>query len=229
MTLPADPRIIVALDEPDLASARHLVEALGDHVSYYKIGLTLLGQGGLSLTEELGARGKQVFQDWKLHDIGAQVEGAAEAISRGACDMLTVHAEPQVMKAAVRGRQGHTKLLGVTVMTTLKQDDLDEMGYGMALEDLVKRRVDQAVEAGMDGVVASPHEAAIIRARVPADFLIVTPGVRPAWADANDQKRIATPADAIRNGATHMVIGRPITRAPDPVVAVQAILAELQG
>lgn len=229
MTLPADPRIIVALDEPDLASARHLVEALGDHVSYYKIGLTLLGQGGLSLTEELGARGKQVFQDWKLHDIGAQVEAAAEAISRGACDMLTVHAEPQVMKAAVRGRQGHTRLLGVTVMTTLKQEDLDEMGYGMVLEDLVKRRVDQAVEAGMDGVVASPHEAAMIRARVPADFLIVTPGVRPAWADANDQKRIATPADAIRNGATHMVIGRPITRAPDPVVAVQAILAELQG
>jgi len=229
MTLPADPRLIVALDEPDLASARHLVDVLGEHVSFYKIGLTLLGQGGLVLAQELGARGKQVFQDWKLHDIGAQVEGATEAISKGVCDLLTVHAEPQVMRAAVEGRVGTTKILGVTVMTSLKQDDLDAMGYGMALEDLVRHRVDQAVEAGIDGVVASPHEAAMIRARVPSDFLIVTPGVRPAWADANDQKRIATPADAIRNGASHMVIGRPITRAPDPVVAVQAILSELQA
>ncbi|ESQ80821.1 orotidine 5'-phosphate decarboxylase [Asticcacaulis sp. YBE204] len=227
MSLPADPRIIVALDEPDLESARALVARLGDHVSFYKIGLTLLGKGGYALVEELGAQGKAVFQDWKLHDIGAQVEGAAQAISSGVCDMLTVHAEPQVMAAAVKGRVGNTKLLGVTVMTSLTQAHLDEMGYGMALEDLVKRRVDQAVEAGMDGVVASPHEAAMIRARVPSEFLIVTPGVRPGWADANDQQRIATPADAIRNGASHMVIGRPITRAADPVEAVQKILAEL--
>ncbi|MDC7683019.1 orotidine-5'-phosphate decarboxylase [Asticcacaulis sp. BYS171W] len=227
MSLPADPRIIVALDEPDLDSARALVARLGDHVSFYKIGLTLLGKGGYALVEELGAQGKQVFQDWKLHDIGAQVEGAAQAISSGVCDMLTVHAEPQVMAAAVKGRVDNTKLLGVTVMTSLTQAHLDDMGYGMALEDLVKRRVDQAVEAGMDGVVASPHEAAMIRARVPAEFLIVTPGVRPSWADANDQQRIATPADAIRNGASHMVIGRPITRAADPVEAVQKILAEL--
>ncbi|WP_031229490.1 orotidine-5'-phosphate decarboxylase [Asticcacaulis sp. YBE204] len=225
--MPADPRIIVALDEPDLESARALVARLGDHVSFYKIGLTLLGKGGYALVEELGAQGKAVFQDWKLHDIGAQVEGAAQAISSGVCDMLTVHAEPQVMAAAVKGRVGNTKLLGVTVMTSLTQAHLDEMGYGMALEDLVKRRVDQAVEAGMDGVVASPHEAAMIRARVPSEFLIVTPGVRPGWADANDQQRIATPADAIRNGASHMVIGRPITRAADPVEAVQKILAEL--
>lgn len=229
MTLPADSRLIVALDEPNIEAARDLVARLGDHVSFYKIGLTLLGQGGYALTTELGALGKQVFQDWKLHDIGAQVEGAAQAISSGVCDFLTVHAEPQVMKAAVEGRSGRTKLLGVTVMTSLKQGDLDEMGYGMALEDLVKRRVDQAVAIGMDGVVASPHEAAMIRARVPESFLIVTPGVRPAWSDANDQQRIATPADAIHNGATHLVIGRPITRAPDPVLAVQAVLAELQG
>lgn len=225
----SDPRLIIALDEPDLKSARELVEKLGDHVSFYKIGLTLLGQGGLELARELSARGKQVFQDWKLHDIGAQVEGAAEAISGNGCDFLTVHAEPQVMRAALRGRKGNTKILGVTVMTSLTQNDLTEMGYGTPLAELVLRRVDQAVAAGIDGVVASPQEAAMIRARVPKDFLIVTPGVRPEWSDANDQKRISTPRQAIEDGASHLVIGRPVTRAPDPVVAVKAIKAELQG
>jgi orotidine-5'-phosphate decarboxylase len=226
----ADPRLIVALDEPTVGAALAMVERLGDHVSFYKIGLTLLGQGGLELTKGLEARGKAVFQDWKLHDIGAQVEGAARAISQGACDLLTVHAEPQVMKAAVLGRGAHkTKLLGVTVMTSLSQADLDEMGYGMVLSDLVKRRVDQAVDAGLDGVVASPHEAQMIRARVPDHFLIVTPGVRPLWSSANDQQRIATPSQALSNGASHLVIGRPITHAPDPVVAIKAILSELTG
>lgn len=225
----SDPRIIIALDEPDLKSARRLVEKLGANVSFYKIGLTLLGQGGLELARELGAQGKQVFQDWKLHDIGAQVEGAAEAISATGCDFLTVHAEPQVMRAAVKGRSGKTKILGVTVLTSLTQADLTELGYGVSLDELVLRRVDQAVAAGIDGVVASPQEAALIRARVPENFLIVTPGVRPEWSDANDQKRISTPRQALEDGATHLVIGRPVTRAPDPVVAVKAILAELQG
>lgn len=228
--LKADPRLIVALDEPDLASARALVKTLGENVSYYKIGLTLLAQGGLALCEELAAQGKQVFQDWKLHDIGAQVEGAAKAASSGACDLLTVHAEPQVMKAAIRGRSNpNTKIIGVTVMTSLTQGDLDEMGYGVPLADLVLRRVDQAVECGMDGVVASPHEAALIRARVPADFLIVTPGVRPVGASVDDQQRIATPEDAFRNGASHVVVGRPITRVADPVAATQAILEAIKS
>ncbi|MDV6331490.1 orotidine-5'-phosphate decarboxylase [Asticcacaulis sp. 201] len=225
----ADPRLIVALDEPDLTSAHKLVARLGDSVSYYKVGLTLLAQGGLSLCQDLKAQGKLVFQDWKLHDIGAQVEGAAKAATSGACDLLTVHAEPQVMKAAVAGRiNPKTRIIGVTVMTSLSQADLDDMGYGMSLTDLVLRRVDQAVECGLDGVVASPHEAAMIRARVPADFLIVTPGVRPVGADVNDQQRIATPEDAFRNGASHVVVGRPITRAADPVAATQAILAAIQ-
>ncbi|ESQ85658.1 orotidine 5'-phosphate decarboxylase [Asticcacaulis sp. AC466] len=226
----ADPRLIVALDEPDLTSAHKLVARLGDSVSYYKVGLTLLAQGGLSLCQDLKAQGKLVFQDWKLHDIGAQVEGAAKAVTSGACDLLTVHAEPQVMKAAVAGRVNpKTRIIGVTVMTSLSQADLDDMGYGMSLTDLVLRRVDQAVECGLDGVVASPHEAAMIRARVPADFLIVTPGVRPVGADVNDQQRIATPEDAFRNGASHVVVGRPITRAADPVAATQAILAAIQN
>ncbi|MBP2159942.1 MULTISPECIES: orotidine-5'-phosphate decarboxylase [Asticcacaulis] len=226
----ADDRMILALDEPDLDSARALVKTLGDSVSYYKIGLTLLAQGGLDLARELKDQGKLIFQDWKLHDIGAQVEGAAKAACSGACDLLTVHAEPQVMRAAVKGRgNGSTKIIGVTVMTSLSQADLDEMGYGTALAELVMLRVDQAVECGLDGVVASPHEAAMIRARVPEDFLIVTPGVRPEGSDVNDQQRIATPQDAFLNGASHVVVGRPITRVADPVAAAQSILAAIHN
>ena len=228
--LKADQRLIVALDEPDLASARKLVADLGDTVSFYKIGLTLLAQGGLALCEELTNAGKAVFQDWKLHDIGAQVEGAARAVSAGACDILTVHAEPQVMRAAVAGRTGErTRIIGVTVLTSLNQHDIDIMGYGMELTDLVMRRVDQAVECGLDGVVSSPHEAAMIRARVPEGFLIVTPGVRPEGSDRGDQQRIATPQDALLHGASHVVVGRPITRAPDPVAATQSILAAMHN
>ncbi len=228
--LKADNRLIVALDEPDLASARKLINDLGDTVSFYKIGLTLLAQGGLSLCEELTEAGKLVFQDWKLHDIGAQVEGAAKAVSAGACDLLTVHAEPQVMRAAVAGRTGtRTKIIGVTVLTSLNQYDIDEMGYGMELADLVMRRVDQAVECGLDGIVSSPHEAAMIRARVPEGFMIVTPGVRPEGSDKGDQQRIATPQDALLHGASHVVVGRPITRAPDPIAATQSILAAMHN
>ena len=226
----ADDRMILALDEPDLDSARALVKTLGDSVSYYKIGLTLLAQGGLDLARELKDQGKLIFQDWKLHDIGAQVEGAAKAACVGACDLLTVHAEPQVMRAAVKGRgNGTTKIIGVTVMTSLSQADLDEMGCGTALAELVMLRVDQAVECGLDGVVASPHEAAMIRARVPAEFLIVTPGVRPEGSDVNDQQRIATPQDAFLNGASHVVVGRPITRVADPIAAAQSILAAIHN
>ena len=228
--LKADSRLIVALDEPDLASARKLVADLGDSVSFYKVGLTLLAQGGLALAEELSAEGKLVFQDWKLHDIGAQVEGAAKAVSAGACDLLTVHAEPQVMRAAIAGRTGtRTKIIGVTVLTSLNQHDIDEMGYGMELADLVMRRVDQAVECGLDGIVSSPHEAAMIRARVPEGFLIVTPGVRPEGSDKGDQQRVATPQDSLLHGASHVVVGRPITRAPDPVAATQSILAAMHN
>lgn len=228
--LKADTRLIVAIDEPDVASARALIKTLGDSVSFYKIGLTLLAQGGLELCAELSAQGKQVFQDWKLHDIGAQVEGAAKAVSAGACDLLTVHAEPQVMRAAVAGRTDErTKIIGVTVLTSLDHQDLVDLGYALRLQDLVKRRVDQAVECGLDGVVASPLEAAMIRARVPADFLIVTPGVRPEGADINDQQRIATPQDALLSGASHVVVGRPVSRAPNPRAATQAILAAMHN
>lgn len=231
MTFKADPRLILALDEPDLISARKLITTLGDSVSFYKIGLTLLAQaGGLALCAELAEQGKMIFQDWKLHDIGAQVEGAARAASSGACHLLTVHAEPQVMKAAVAGRSNpDCKIIGVTVMTSLTQADLDDMGYGLQLTDLILRRVDQAVACGLDGVVASPQEAEMIRARVPEDFLIVTPGVRPVGASLDDQQRVATPQDALLNGASHVVVGRPVSRASDPWQAAQDILAALHN
>jgi orotidine-5'-phosphate decarboxylase len=228
----ADPRLIVALDLPGRAEAEAMVEALGDSVSFYKIGLQLLATGGMDMARDLKRRGRQVFLDWKLHDIGATVEKATAAVvGTGACDLLTVHAQPQVMKAAVKGRGGATgaKILGVTVLTSLSGQDLAEIGYGMGVEQLVERRIRQAVDAGVDGVVASPHEAALARRLGGPDFLVVTPGVRPAWAGADDQARAATPADALGAGASHLVVGRPITAAGDPREAALKIAAEMAG
>jgi orotidine-5'-phosphate decarboxylase len=228
----ADPRLIVALDLPGRAEAEAMVEALGDSVSFYKIGLQLLATGGMDMARDLKRRGRQVFLDWKLHDIGATVEKATAAVvGTGACDLLTVHAQPQVMKAAVKGRGGATdaKILGVTVLTSLSGQDLAEIGYGMGVEQLVERRIRQAVDAGVDGVVASPHEAALARRIGGPDFLVVTPGVRPAWAGADDQARAATPADALGAGASHLVVGRPITAAGDPREAALKIAAEMAG
>jgi orotidine-5'-phosphate decarboxylase len=227
----ADPRLIVALDYADSDDARRLVEHLDERVAFYKVGLTLLARGdGVALAHALKAAGKQVFQDWKLHDIGAQVEGAAAAIAEGGADLLTVHAEPQVMRAAVQGRGSlSTKVLGVTVLTSLTDEDLAEIGYAAGAAELVERRARQAIACGLDGVVASPREAARIREIAGPDFLIVTPGVRPAGAAMNDQARAATPRAALEAGASHLVIGRPITAADDPRAAADAILEEMAG
>lgn len=228
--MPADPRLIVALDLPTRAQAEDLVETLGDSVGVYKIGLQLLATGGMEMARDLKARGRQVFLDWKLHDIGATVEKATAAIvATGACDLLTVHAHPQVLAAAVKGRGGErsARILGVTVLTSLNGQDLAEMGYGMGVEALVERRIRQVLDSGADGVVASPHEAAMARRIGGPDFLVVTPGVRPAGAAMDDQARAATPADALANGASHLVIGRPITAAADPRAAALAIAAEM--
>ena len=228
--MPADPRLIVALDLPTRAQAEDLVETLGDSVGVFKIGLQLLATGGMEMARDLKARGRQVFLDWKLHDIGATVEKATAAIvATGACDLLTVHAHPQVLAAAVKGRGGErsARILGVTVLTSLNGQDLAAMGYGMGVEALVERRIRQVLEAGADGVVASPHEAALARRIGGPDFLVVTPGVRPAGAAMDDQARAATPADALANGASHLVIGRPISAAADPRGAALAITAEM--
>lgn len=228
----ADPRLIVALDLPSRADAEAMVEALGDSVSFYKIGLQMLAVGGMDMARDLKQRGRQVFMDWKLHDIGATVEKATAAIvGTGACDLLTVHAQPQVLRAAVKGRANEksAKILGVTVLTSLSGQDLAEIGYGMGVEQLVERRIRQAVDAGADGVVASPHEAALARRIGGPDFLVVTPGVRPAWAGKDDQARAATPAEALENGASHLVIGRPVTAAADPRAAALKVVEEMKA
>jgi len=228
----ADPRLIVALDVPTRGDAEAAVERLGDSVSFYKVGLQLLAGDGMAMAKDLKRRGRQVFLDWKLHDIGATVEKAVAAIAAsGAADLLTVHAEPQVMRAAVRGRAGagYMRILGVTVLTSLTDEDLKDLGYGLGVEALVERRVRQAVDAGLDGVVASPHEAALARRIGGKGFLVVTPGVRPAWAKADDQARMMTPGEAIAAGASHLVVGRPITAANDPRDAAHRIGEEMGG
>ncbi|XBQ16919.1 MAG: orotidine-5'-phosphate decarboxylase [Oceanicaulis sp.] len=227
----ADPRLITALDVPSVTEAETLVGRIGAGCGFYKIGLQLLPVGGTELAARLKGGGYSTFLDYKLHDIPATVEKATRSIAyTGAGDLLTVHAEPPVMKAAAEGRRdSRLKILGVTVLTAYDDAMLKEIGYVMSARDLVMKRVDQAVQAGIDGVVASPLEAAEIAARVPPGFLIVTPGVRPAGSDTGDQKRIATPADALKAGATHLVVGRPITEAPDPGKAAKAFSAEMGG
>ena len=225
----SDPRLYVALDLPSIDDARAMVETLGDHVMSYKIGLQLLPVGGTEFGQELSVAGKNVFYDFKFHDIDATVEKATRSVAGLGGNLLTVHARPDVMRAAVRGRgDSDLKILGVTVLTSLDQAALDAIGYNSSPEDLVMRRVDQALDAGVDGVVSSPLEASAIRARVPDDFLIVTPGVRLKSDAAGDQKRIATPQDALSGGASHIVVGRPITASPDPGNAAQKILENMK-
>jgi len=228
----ADPRLIIPLDLPTVADAEAMVERLGDSVSFYKIGLQLLATGGMGLAKDLKTHGHRIFLDWKLHDIGATVEKATAAIvATGACDFLTVHGEPQVLAAAVRGRAGavEAKILGVTVLTSLSEADLKQIGYGEGVAALVERRIRQALDAGADGVIASPHEAALARRIGGPDFLVVTPGVRPAWSGADDQARAATPAEALAAGASHLVCGRPITAAADPRAAARNVALEMAG
>ncbi|WP_300542589.1 orotidine-5'-phosphate decarboxylase [Maricaulis sp.] len=230
MSRTSDPRLIVALDTPTTDEAWAITEAIGDAVSFYKIGLQLLPVGGMALGKRLKQAGKDVFLDFKLHDIPATVEKATRSITTGGADLLTVHAEPPVMRAAVAGRDDSPlRILGVTVLTSYDDAMLAEMGYAFGARDLVLRRVEQALECGVDGVVASAHEAAAIRQRFGDGFLIVTPGIRPAGAETGDQKRVATPASALGQGATHLVIGRPVNAAQDPAAAARAIVAEMAG
>jgi orotidine-5'-phosphate decarboxylase len=230
MAAAADPRLIIPLDLPTADEARALVRTLGQAVSFYKVGLELFATDGMALARELKGQGKQVFLDWKLHDIGTTVERAAAALAGSGCDLLTVHGEPQVMASAVRGRGGSgLKILAVTVLTSLSDADLVELGYGQTARQLVERRVRQAVAAGCDGVVASPQEAALARQIGGPGFLVVTPGVRPDWSAKNDQARAATPAEALAAGASHLVCGRPITAAPDPRAAALRVAAEMAG
>ncbi len=202
-------------------------------MSFYKIGLGMLTGGGLALANELKQdHGKRIFLDMKLFDIGATVEAAVRGLAQFDLDFLTVHSDPHVVRAAMEGASGsNMKILGVTILTSLDRADLDAaMITPGNVADLVVTRAARAFEAGADGVIASPQEAAAIRALPEsAGRLIVTPGVRPAGADLGDQKRIATTAAAIAAGADHVVVGRPIHKAPSPRAAAEAILAELRS
>jgi orotidine-5'-phosphate decarboxylase len=227
----SDDRLIVALDVPNALQALALTEKLGDAVSFYKIGLGMLTGGGLGLANELIAeQGKRVFLDMKLFDIGATIEAAVRGLAQFDLDFLTVHGDPHVVRAAKEGAAGKDlKILAVTILTSLDRADLDE-GLIRAgdIPELVAERAARAFDAGADGVIASPQEAAMIRALPEAvGRLIVTPGVRPTGAALGDQKRVATPASAVSAGADHIVVGRPIWQAPDPRAAAQAIVDEL--
>ncbi|MBQ4825690.1 orotidine-5'-phosphate decarboxylase [Leisingera sp. HS039] len=229
----ADDRLIVAMDVPNALNGLKLAEQLGDAVSFYKIGLGMLTGGGLALANELKQEhGKRIFLDMKLFDIGATVENAVRGLAQFDLDFLTVHGDPYVVQAAKEGAAGKDlKILAVTILTSLDRQDLNgALIKEGAVQDLVLERAGNAFAAGADGVIASPQEAALIRALPEAEGkLIVTPGVRPAGADLGDQKRVATPASAIADGADHIVVGRPIWQANSPRAAAEAILAELAG
>ena len=227
----ADDRLIVALDVPNAIQGLKLAEDIGDAVSFYKIGLGMLTGGGLALANELkGEHGKKIFLDMKLFDIGATVENAVRGLAQFDLDFLTVHGDPYVVTAAKEGAaDSDMKILAVTILTSLDRQDLDGALIKEGdLRDLVQERAGNAFVAGADGVIASPQEAALIRALPEAEGkLIVTPGVRPTGAALGDQKRVATPSSAISDGADHIVVGRPIWQAPSPRAAAQAIVDEL--
>jgi orotidine-5'-phosphate decarboxylase len=224
-------RLIVALDLPDAAAAEKMVARLGETVRFYKIGMELIyGGDGFALAQQLIAAGKRVFIDLKLHDIPNTVERATRQIARLGATFLTVHGYPQSMRAAKAGAAGSgLKILGVTVLTSSDDADLQEAGYANGVRDLVARRARQAREACIDGLILSPQDLGRTRSVVGRDFLLVTPGIRPTGGATGDQKRIMTPGEAIAGGANYLVIGRPITGAPDPEAAAATIVGEMTG
>jgi len=223
-------RLIVGLDVPDVAEAEKVVRDLDGAVSFYKIGYQLAFAGGLDFARELASEGKKIFLDMKLLDIDNTVAKGVENIVRMGMSMLTLHAYPKAMRAAVAAAKGSgLTLLGVTVLTSMDEADLIDAGYEYDPHTLVLRRAEQALAAGMGGIVCSADEAAAVRRVVGPDLAVVTPGIRPAGADHGDQKRVMTPADAIRAGASHLVVARPIVKAPDRRAAAEAILAEMDA
>jgi orotidine-5'-phosphate decarboxylase len=221
-------RLIVPLDLPDVASAEAMISRLGDSVTFYKIGYQLAYADGLPLVRRLADSGKKVFADLKLHDIGNTVARGVESIATLGAAFLTVHAYPQTMKAAVEAAAGSgLKILAVTVLTSYDDRDVHDAGYRFGVSELAEVRARQAQALGVDGLVCSPEEAAALRKIVGPRINLVTPGIRPAGAASGDQKRIMTPARAIRAGADYLVVGRPVMEAPDPRAAADAIQAEI--
>ena len=222
--------IIIALDVETLEEARTLVRRLGPHAGFYKVGMELYAAAGMTMVRELLDQGKEVFLDLKFYDIPETVKRAVGQVARTGVRFLTVHAVPSVMRAAVEGRgDSPLQLLGVTVLTSFSREDLRELGHDCEVSELVAVRTRQAMDARVDGVVCSPLEAAAVRRIAGPDAILVTPGVRSAGAAKGDQKRVATPAEAIRDGANYLVIGRQITRAADPAAEAARVLEEIAG
>lgn len=226
--MPESDRLIIALDLESAEQARALVSSLGDSVSFYKVGMELYAAAGMEFVRELIAQGKQVFLDMKFYDIGETVKRAVARVAASGAAFVTVHGSGAVMRAAVEGRgDSSLRLLAVTVLTSFDESDLADLGYPCQVSDLVALRVGKAVEAGVDGIVCSPLEVARVRSLAGPDAILVTPGVRSAGAGKGDQKRVATPAEAVRDGANYLVIGRQVTRAQDPRSEVLRICDEI--
>lgn len=221
--------IIVALDVPSAAEARALIDKLGAAIDFYKIGMELYAAEGMSFVRELISSGRQVFLDLKLYDIGETVKRAVTAISKTGVQLLTVHGSDAIMRAAVEGRGGNLKLLGVTVLTSFDQQDLHDLGYPVPVADLVALRARKAAACGVDGVVCSPLDTAAVRQITGRGAIIVNPGVRSRTADTGDQKRVATPAEALAAGADYIVMGREVIRAADPAAQVVRILDDVRA
>ncbi len=228
MMLEPRERLIVALDVSSVAEAKAMVARLGDSIVFYKIGYQLAFAGGLSFSQSLVEAGKRVFLDMKLHDIGIAVARGVEGIARMGVTFLTVHAYPQTMHAAVDARaDSNLRILAVTVLTSYDDADVAAAGYDFTVPELVAERAAQARDIGVDGLVSSAEEAARLRPIIGPSMVLVTPGIRPAGVEADDQKRIMTPSAAIKAGADYLVVGRPIVAASDPKAAAAAIVAEI--
>ncbi len=222
--------VIIALDFDSAGEADRLVKSLGASAGFYKVGMELYAAAGMDYVRSLIDRGKRVFLDMKYYDIGETVKRAVAVAARSGAEFLTVHGVGQVMRAAVEGRgDSRMKLLAITVLTSFDENDIRELGYDCSAGDLVSRRVRLAMQSGVDGIVASPLEARAIRALAGPSAILVTPGVRSRGASAGDQKRVATPREAVLDGADYVVIGRQVTRSADPTAALAAIHAELEG
>jgi orotidine-5'-phosphate decarboxylase len=222
--------VIIALDVESTGQALELLDRIGDAANFYKVGMELYAVGGMGFVNELLRRGKRVFLDLKLYDIGETVKRATAQIVKSGVSFLTVHGSASVMRAAVEGRgTSSTQLLAVTVLTSFDQQDMADLGYETPIAKLVELRVAKAVESGMDGIVCSPLEVANVRRIGGPKLKLVIPGVRSAGAAVGDQKRVATPAEAIRNGADYLVIGRQVTRAADPRAACEQIVREISS
>jgi orotidine-5'-phosphate decarboxylase len=230
-TVSARDRLIVALDFPDQASALALVSVLSGAVSIYKIGLQLYTAAGPEIVRAVAATGAKIFLDLKLHDIPNTVAKAVAAAGELGVQMLTVHLSGgrAMLEAAVQAKPSHLALLGVTVLTSATEETLRETGIGSAVDTQVIRLGELGKKAGIDGLITSPHEVRALRERLGREIVLVTPGVRPTWAAANDQKRFTTPHEAFESGADYLVIGRPITAAPDPRAAMERLLEEISG